>query len=282
MDQQVIRAARRADLAAFLLRFHSDAFRIVGNSLVFKEHDSLSIRFGYSGYMRFSNQETGNSVDFLVRYLGYSFRDAVKALDGYSEPVLNSRSVNQEIRDICIPEKAEPPFTRVFAYLTIQRGIPADLVRQLFHKHLLYQEKKTGNAVFINSVRNFCELRGTNTFQSIPFHGIRRIGPLCFWGISSSAKPAAAFVCEGAIDALSLMLLHRKKGVQGAFLYAGIGGAANQQAIDFIHSRIHTILAVDNDHAGQVCRDRNPSLEFLVPVAKDWNDDWIALQHHSV
>ena len=124
------------------------------DSLVFKEHDSLSIRFGYSGYMRFSNQETGNSIDFLVRYLGYSFRDAVKALAGYSEPVLNSRSVNQEIRDICIPEKAEPPFTRVFAYLTIQRGIPADLVRQLFHKHLLYQEKKTGNAVFINSVRD--------------------------------------------------------------------------------------------------------------------------------
>lgn len=274
MNQELIRMARRTDLAAFLLRFHPDSVKVVGNSLVFREHDSLSIRFGYSGYMRFSNQESGNSIDFLVRYLGYSFKDAVTALAGQSEPSLHSTPDKAEVRDICLPDKDNPPFSRVFAYLTIQRGIPSDIVRQLFHKQLLYQEKLTGNAVFINRSRTFCELRGTNSFRTPPFHGIRRTGPTCFWDLSFSTQPTAAFICEGAIDAISLMLLHRKKGISGAFLYAGIGGVANQQAIDFIHSRIPAILAVDNDKAGQLCRERNPSLEVLIPETKDWNDDW--------
>lgn len=277
MDQQLILQARRADLSEFLLRFHRDAFRVVGNSLVFREHDSLSIKIGYSGYSRFSSQETGNSIDFLVRYLGYSFRDAVAALAGQAEPSLHSMSPSAGSTQICLPDRDDPPFSRVFAYMTIRRGIPADMVRQLFLEGLLYQEKLTGNAVFINRGRNFCELRGTNTFRSRPFHGIRRAGPACFWGISSSGHPETAFVCEGAVDALSLMLLHRKKGVSGAFLYAGIGGVANQQTIDCIHSSIHTILAVDNDTAGQLCRDRNPDLEAVVPEMKDWNDDWLAV-----
>ena len=33
------------------------------------------------------------------------------------------------------------------------------------------------------------------------------------------------------------------------------------------------VLAVDNDAAGQGCRDRNPMLESIIPKNKDWNDD---------
>lgn len=30
---------------------------------------------------------------------------------------------------------------------------------------------------------------------------------------------------------------------------------------------------MDNDAAGQQCRDRNPDLEYALPTLKDWNDD---------
>ena len=56
--------------------------------------------------------------------------------------------------------------------------------------------------------------------------------------------------------------------------YISIGGVAKQPAIDRIKGQIkNTVLAVDNDPAGQTCRDRNPELLCILPVSKDWNED---------
>ena len=59
-------------------------------------------------------------------------------------------------------------------------------------------------------------------------------------------------------------------------VYVSIGGVANQQTINRLikgskHSNV--VLAVDNDQAGQDCRDRNPDLTYILPKNKDWNDD---------
>ena len=81
------------------------------------------------------------------------------------------------------------------------------------------------------------------------------------------------YICEAAIDALSLMLIHRQQGKTDPAVYVSIGGVANQQAIDRLKRQIPSVLAVDNDPAGDGCRARNPDLPTLIPVGKDWNDD---------
>ena len=45
-------------------------------------------------------------------------------------------------------------------------------------------------------------------------------------------------------------------------------GVANQAIIDRIVTaqKYDVVLAVDNDAAGQECRDRNPGLPVLVPM----------------
>lgn len=56
--------------------------------------------------------------------------------------------------------------------------------------------------------------------------------------------------------------------------YISIAGATKQPAIDKLKlSKLNIILAVDNDEAGQVCRDRNFDLEYILPDRKDWNED---------
>lgn len=56
--------------------------------------------------------------------------------------------------------------------------------------------------------------------------------------------------------------------------YISIAGATKQPAIDRLKlSKLNIILAVDNDEAGQVCRDRNFDLEYILPDRKDWNED---------
>ena len=82
-----------------------------------------------------------------------------------------------------------------------------------------------------------------------------------------------AYVCEAAIDAISLYLIHRAQGMDAYSAYVSIGGVSKQQTIDRIKCRIKAILAVDNDDAGKRCRDRNKELQFIIPHGKDWNDD---------
>ena len=83
-----MQSARKANLYDYLMCNHlSDCIKD-GNSLRPKCNHSISIKQGYAGYKDFSSDETGNSVDFLVRYMGYDLDMAVIALSGQVAPVL--------------------------------------------------------------------------------------------------------------------------------------------------------------------------------------------------
>ena len=154
-------------------------------------------------------------------------------------------------------------------YLTA-RGIPEETVLFLIQKGLLYQDSPHGNAVFVTPDEDYCEIRGTG---NKPFHGCREKRPYNFWYFLTDVKPETAYICEAAIDAVSLMLIHKQQGKTAPAVYVSIGGVANQQTIDRLKKRIPTVLAVDNDPAGKECRARNPEIPALIPVRKDWNDD---------
>ena len=271
-----IRLARKADLAGFLIQRHPDLFRNSGSSLYMKSRDSLYIRKGFPGYTDFSSGGHGNPIDFLTGFLGYSFVDAVSALtDGpsCSRPSLIPRQERTAPRPITLPESAEKPYRRVYAYL-LGRGIPAGMIRLLEERGLLYQDRDHGNAVFVNPERDCCEIRGTLTYASRPFHGCLKTRADRFWYfLGSEEKPGTAYLCESAIDAVSLFLLHKRSGTENAAVYISIGGVSNQKTIDRVRSRIHSVLAVDNDHAGDLCRERNPDMGSIIPAAKDWNED---------
>lgn len=84
-------------------------------------------------------------------------------------------------------------------------------------------------------------------------------------------------MCEGAIDAISLYILHQRFGYRDPALYISIGGVAKQSAIDRIKRQICTVIAVDNDTAGDECRYRNKDLQVLIPQKKDWNEDLMTI-----
>ena len=131
--------------------------------------------------------------------------------------------------------------------------------------------------------RDFAELRGTYTFGN-PFHGIvphsRHDG---FWWFRTSRNAAKAYICEAAIDAISLYELHKIQGNHEEAYYISIAGVAKQPAIDRLKKyKYKLVLAVDNDDAGQNCRNRNSDLEYIIPVHKDWNEDLQSLKNNNV
>lgn len=276
MDQEIIRIARRTDLAKYLVTHHPDAVKVTGQCVYLREHDSIYTKFGFCGYTRFSSDETGNSIDFLQRYLGYSFQDAVTALTNGRIAVPEKKSsYSAKNNEFAIPAPDQKPYKRVFAYLTQKRGIPGLAVQYLIREGLLFQEAVTGNAVFINKDKDLCELRGTCSYTSQPYHGIRRRRPDCYWAFANTTESVkTAYICESSIDAISLFVLHRAAGIREPAAYASIGGVRNQQAIDRIRESVkYSVLAVDNDSAGQECRNRNANMEHILSTFKDWNED---------
>ena len=275
--KEEIRSARSVDLAGFLTSRFPENYRKIGNSLVERDNKSLSIRFGYTGYLDFATGERGNSVDYLTNRLHYSLPDAVKMLNQYAGQASSLPACPH--RPFSMPVPADQPFSRVRDYLLEVRLIPVSFTDELIRKGLLYQEEHTGNAVFANPEGDYCELRGTYRNETRPFHGCRKASPNRFWYYNDcdDVKPVRVYICEAAIDAISLKLLMSVRGpIYFPCVFVSIGGVANQQTIDRIKSRAPTILAVDNDDAGEQCRKRNPELDYIIPGGKDWNEDWIA------
>jgi hypothetical protein len=271
-----IRAARIANLFTFLEGSHASLVKRSGHCLYLKEKDSVYIKEGIPGYMDFASGSHGNSIDFLMQYLNYRFVDAVLALTD-TEKGFPDRSFllhSKDVREFIPPPRASEPFHRLHAYLQ-GRGIPANLIDRMEKQGILYQEAQYGNAVFINPQKDYCEIRGTYGGSQNHFHSCRKTSADRFWYIfeEEHTKPHRAFICESAIDAISLLLLYKRTKNSVPSVYVSIGGVYNQRAIDRIKRRIPSVIAVDHDKAGELCRHRNKELPFLIPVHKDWNED---------
>ena len=283
------RAARRVNLYQFLCTYHSSDIIRENRYIRLKEHDSICIHENSSGYVRFSTQsETGNAIDLLTRYLSYTFVEAVQALitadPGCVRHVAagtESALTPGEPAVFSLPEPSAQPYSRVYAYLTKTRGISYRTVNALVDAGLIYQDASHGNAVFLNRQKDYCDLRGTYTLGS-PFHGCRRMDASGHWffQVGKDEPVRIAYICESAIDAISLYELHRHQGMLcKPAMYCSIGGVSNQKAIDRIVSEgYRTVVAVDNDSAGDACRTRNNKLESIIPQHKDWNEDLLSLQ----
>ena len=267
--------ARHADLYAFLVKYHNSDFTNEGDSIRLKSNHSISVKKDYTEYKDFSTGETGNSIDFLKNYMGYTFVEAVQALSDAPAPTHLADIQQNSIRNVPpeFPKPVNGTYKNLFAYLK-SRGISFETIQMLVSQKIMYQEKSKNNIVFINMERDFAELRGTYTFGK-PFHGIvtnsRHDG---FWWFRTSKNATKGYICEAAIDAISLYELHKIQGKQEKAYYISIAGVAKQPAIDRLkNSKLNIVIAVDNDTAGQQCRDKNSELEYILPKNKDWNKD---------
>ncbi|MCD8008215.1 MAG: DUF3991 and toprim domain-containing protein, partial [Clostridiales bacterium] len=238
--RQELKKARITNLYDYLINNYSDSFKLEGNSLRFLENKSISIRSDYCGYYDFANDEKGNSVDFLVRHMGYSVVDAVKELCYSDCNVCNDDGMITTLPDNFPEPTLERP-KQMFAYLK-GRGIPYNITQLLVDKDLLYQSKQYNNCVFINKDKDWCEIRGTLTYGT-PYHQTLSDGiDDGYWSFTEAEDADIAYICEGAIDAISLYLINQQQGITTPALYISIGGVNKQPAIDRIKNTIWTVI----------------------------------------
>lgn len=272
-DKQ-IRATKKADLYSFLRSNHAPEIRIMGNNVRLKCKNSVSIRRGYTRYKDFSTGEIGNGINLLTRYLGYSMPEAVLAL---GESVAATGSARQtaapsQTKNMELPAKAQN-YSKLSEHLLTHRKIPVDVIQRLIDQERLYQEERTNKAVFVTLQKDFAELSPRKSL-----HNAYRTGPDRFWSFEGApiepGTMSRAYICESAVDAISLYLLHREQGRDTRSHYCSIAGAANQQAIERIKQNYYAILAVNKGPTGDRCREQNRDIPHNLPKAKSWNEDW--------
>lgn len=261
-----IQAARVADLHDYLLRYHGDTVKKAGhNRLQHIDHDSLIITKG-KGYCHNSINETGNGIDYLTRYLDYSFQRAVAALAAFSgvqEPENPPTAYKR-------PEGISGAYKRVFAYLTTTRGIPKDVVSRLIEEKLLSEDPQH-NCAFISNSCDYAELVGT--LSDVRFKGIVPGSESDGYWLMGDPKAATVYVCESAIDAVSLFCVARSYRDNSDLAYASIGGL-KPAAVRRLQERFpECVIAVDRDDAGNAFAESFPELRRIKPKNKDWNED---------
>lgn len=259
------KAARKADLYGYLLTYHSDTVQKSGhNRLQSREHDSLIITKG-KGYCHNSINETGNGIDYLMKYLGYSFQRAVAVLSSFE-------GVSEETT----PSEASRPyngnFRRIFAYLTKTRGLPSDLIESLIKKKLLYEDERH-NCVFNSADCNYAELVGT--LSDIRFKGISPNADSNGYWLFGAEIPSTIYICESAIDAISLSVIQTRIKDTSGIAWASIGGLkpAAVERLILTYNENRCVLAVDNDSAGDKFAAEFPHIRRIKPKNKDWNED---------
>ena len=88
-------------------------------------------------------------------------------------------------------------------------------------------------------------------------------------------KKYAKYICESAIDAVSLYQLLQTPGT-----YISIAGCGKSKTIkNIIADHQNVVLAVDNDDAGNNIAKMFSNLKRLIPKNKDWNEDLVALKN---
>lgn len=281
-----IEKAKTVNLIEYLIKYHDDLIdedKNCRNRFVHPVHDSLVILPG--GFVQHSNRDNrGDQIQYLMNYCNLSFQDAVLELCEHAdEPDIQIEKgaydySDDRVRNFKEPNRLNEPYARVWAYLTKKRKFPAERVEDLFERNLLYQDADYGNAVFLSADCDYAEIVGTS---DIKFRRTAKDSdPDGYW-IYDDYNSDTVYVCESAIDAVSLMLLMEEYNPSVKAAYASISGLKDK-AIERLKKKYKTvILAVDNDDKADVFKEKHKDLKKIQPakmmvgklsLVKDWND----------
>ena len=277
--------ARETDLPDLLtsLGYH---IQPVGSYYTTREMDSLRIK-NRRTWFRYSENRGGDAIDFLMRFEGKNFQNAVKYLLEYHNGARKIRAPSPVSEQQKVPFVLPPPNDdnrRVMAYLK-KRCIAPQVIRDFINAGLLYEDRQYHNCVFVgkNSADKpvFAARRGTYDRNGAAFRG----------GVPGSDKDVAfrlpcddrqlrVFVFEAPIDLMSYCTLHRSVTSNAVALCCLYEGPLDTYLRENPQLR-HIDLCLDADRPGQEAAERMKgkyvkqglTVSVHTPAkGKDWNE----------
>ena len=147
--------ANHSDIVAYL-RAHGENVKRSGKEYSWESPSGkVSIRENqwYSQY----EQIGGGAVNFVQKYFGLSYPEAVKSLLGDyagNEVIAEvKKGIEKEKAPFILPKKNDNE-NRLYAYLLGERFLSKDIVRAFVEMGLLYEDAVCHNAVFVGTDKN--------------------------------------------------------------------------------------------------------------------------------
>ena len=279
--------ANAVDLVEFL-RFKGEP--LVRSGLEFRMASNHSVTVQGNEWYDHAAEKGGGPVTFLKEFYGMNYQEAVLAL------------LNEDVSQLCPrvnkpKEKVKKPFElppankdnrRVFAYLLKHRHLDRDVLTTFVKLGLVYEDQKYHNAVFVGMDKDgtprHAHKRSTNS-QGKSFR-MTVEGSDFRYAFNWPGSSNQLMVFEAPIDMLSLISLYHDSDWQ-QHSYAALCGTSSQPLLGMLerHPGIENVLlCLDNDQAGQLAmrrlaalaREKGLTVNALVPVLKDWNEDLCA------
>lgn len=297
-DNELIEQARNANLLQYL---QSRGYRLIKSSpheYRLEEHDSLVI--SNNKWHWFSRDEGGNTLDFLIKYEGKSFREAIEILTGREPGAFAakprdifissdySKSKISYVTELVLPPKNKD-FHRVFAYLNKTRKIDREIITEMMQQGKLYESERH-NAVFIGKDREgnirFASERGT---LSVVSYRKDSPGSDKRYSFNIEGKSNILYTFEAPIDALSHATLFKMRKLdykQDHRISLGcLGDAALMQYLKDRPEITNVFLSLDNDSWGRAAsakfmkllKEKGYRVREEFSKNKDYNEDLVAL-----
>lgn len=236
ITKEQIESARGANLAEYF-QTHGYECELRRDELHVKGYGGFYVNINTNAWTCFSENKGGtNAVNCLTEMLGMDFKAAVRELAGGSisyTPRRENNSFSAVKKQLVLPEKADN-MKKVFAYLCQTRKINSEIVSQLAHDKLLYQDTR-GNAVFVHRDENGkivgAEIQGTNS--EIRYKGVAQGTSESVFAVKIG-EPKKAYVFESAIDLLSFKQLANPEKIQNSVLVSMAGLKPNTLKSDVV------------------------------------------------
>lgn len=277
ITKEQIEAARSANLADYF-RTHGFDCEQRKDELHIKGYGGFYVNVNTNQWTCFSENKGGsNAINCLTEMLGMDFKTAVKELAGGTisyTPRHENNSSSAQKKKLVLPEKADN-MRKVFAYLCKTRGISAEIVSQLAHDKLLYQDVR-GNAVFVHKNESGeivgAEIQGTNSEKR--YKGVAQGTSESVFSVKIG-EPKKCYVFESAIDLLSFKQLANPQKIQDSELVSMAGLKLNSLK-SITEKGVKIYSCVDNDEAGRTFTKMNnftPCRKILEENGvKDYNE----------
>ena len=229
-------------------------------------------------------QTGGNAVDFVQRFMGKSYPEAMEYLLGGTLGTLStSPPVERKPPGPLELPKRNDNMRRAYAYLLTKRGIDKDVLNAFARKGMVYESADYHNAVFVgfdkNGTAKHATYRGTGLESTYRGNSPNSAPEYSFHWHGQSER---LFLFEAPIDMLSFISMHKEGWQQHSYASCcGVGDRVMVQMMKDNPNIKDIALCLDNDDGGKKATKRIQDKltemgikhEVLVPIHKDWNED---------
>lgn len=290
VTQSQIQIARTVSLGMYLQDAFPGAF-MPQESSNRVQYNGTPVKAFHGTVDQFPESIGGNPIDFLMHYLGYDFPHAVKELETFAQRVPEAALADPPGSHAALfqlPERACPPFRNLFGFLN-SRHIPFEMTKSLIRQNLLYQEAKTNRAVFANADGTCCECMKTISYVRFSTVLVMRKTSDAHWSVSvGNSIPEKVYLCENALEAISLMLLHQETDPGMPAAYWSMGDTvASTVAMPLLLAAVEKgreyghvpVLAMRDSLQSKIYACDRKHFVSLCPKNQTWNEDLVEVSH---